>query len=228
MRNRYLAMALVVAGCAENASPGSRYESLAQIVGASIATPDGGGDLGAISDSVAIARGHVPAGFVLDRVGVAHGTHFGVPYRYWIGCSDPMFAGLPCDNAIAVAEWGGTLTMGGFTGDFARRGTWRMSNVFSDSPMVSGTLTLREQTADMVDGPIYTLEGGGDLLMFVFADGYDMMAGGVEATYAVTGPDGAFDLAVSVSLAGPRVASFVLDDTYTYDVDLATGEITAR
>jgi hypothetical protein len=74
--------AMVVVGCADHAMWRSEYDDVARITAAQLATPDRGGEVGALADCVTIAQGALPKGFNYDTSGLVTGTHAGIAERF--------------------------------------------------------------------------------------------------------------------------------------------------
>lgn len=225
-RRRWFAvLALLVAGCADHAMVRSEYDDVAHIAGAHLATPDRGGEVGALADAITIAQGGLPKGFTFDANGLVRGEHAGVSYRYFLTPEDAT-------SAIVVASWSGRLEMPGFTTSLRRQVSWHLHDVTSAMGSASGTSSLMDQRAVFPDRT-YAVTDAQDMLLFVDMASHDMMAGGLRATLAVTtDPDEAWaatrDVVAEVTFGEGPTARLVLDDDFVYDVDLANGAITRR
>jgi hypothetical protein len=105
----------LLAACAQNTVDDVDYTRIAERVGGTIATPDAGGETGALADALAIARGHLPRGFV-DRAvrdGEITGYHDGLRYTYLVRCEDVRATRMACSpqtfRAVALVEWQGRV-----------------------------------------------------------------------------------------------------------------------
>lgn len=128
-----VAACVLVTGCASQEVTSAEYDEIAQITGITIATPGGGGDVGAAADSARLARGAMPAGFSIDaQTGMAVGMHGQVPYMYMVFCSDAQGAhmdhcGPGAVTSTIIAAWQGNIVQNGFAGSIERQGTWTMT-----------------------------------------------------------------------------------------------------
>src|SRR5215204_2406373 len=80
MRIHYLG-ALLIAGCGEPVPEQVEYDDVARMVGATIATGDGGATMGAVNDSMMLAFGSMPWGFTNDG-GAISGDHGSLAHQY--------------------------------------------------------------------------------------------------------------------------------------------------
>jgi hypothetical protein len=225
---------LVVAGCENSSVSNSDYDDLARIVAGSLATPSGGGDVGALADSSALARGILPPGGTRDDIGFVHATHFGLTYRYLVTCNDARGARLAqcgdaTDSADVLASWGGMLQMPSFTGRIARDGAWTIVAVNSTMAMATGRTWLYESTVKMDSSVIHTASDRRDLMMFVDMATRNLMGGRMQISVELGGADDdARPISVAASFAPDRRAVITLDGTHEYTVDLDSGEIMTR
>jgi len=208
-----------------------QYDDVAAIVGSGIATPDRGGDLGAVSDSLLIARGDLPKGFLLAGDGSVTGSRGGIEYRYQVMCIstwDSSFAACdpPASSAVVQARWTGELSMSRFTGPMTRQGVWWLTHLDSPMGVVSGTSTLTAQMATFAEPErSYWVTDDQDLLMFAEMSSMSMMGGSVSSAIDVRTEGATYLVTAELQLdAGPR-ATLTLDDR-TYTVDLDTGGVT--
>ena len=232
---RLLAILSLLGACADRAFTRDDYDDVARIVGAHLATPDRGGELGALADTVAISRGVMPKGFTYDTSGLITGHHGGLEYRYFVTCSDaadrPTMCGTASASALAVASWSGTLVMPDLTTTLRRQTTWHLADLASSMGSAAGNSSLMDQRAEL-DGRSYAITDDQDMLLFVDMASHDMMAGSLRANLAVTIDPGEpwearRDLTAEVTFAATHTATLVLDDE-VYDVDLGTGAVTRR
>jgi hypothetical protein len=107
----------LLAACAQNTVDDVDYTRIAERVGGTIATPDAGGETGALADALAIACGHLPRGFVERSVyGIDSevlGSHDGLRYTYLVRCEDVRAARMACSpatfRAVVLVEWQGRV-----------------------------------------------------------------------------------------------------------------------
>lgn len=218
---------LAVVGCREPAAERWQYDDVARLIGATVATSDGGATSGAVTDSLLLARGEMPAGFTLDN-GMAYGDHGALHHEYvMIECRDASGAILkPCnqltDLATVVARWSGILEGPDFSVQTDRQGKWTITGLQRAMPAITGTSKLRSLA--VVDGLMYHLD-----------------ASETEAMLTPTTWRGGalhFDLDIAVAMEpatpatadlqfddGMATALLVLDGEFRYRIDLATGAI---
>jgi len=231
---RYLLPILSLLGaCADRAVTRDEYDDVARIVGAHLATPDRGGEVGALADAVTIARGAMPKGFTYDMTGLVTGHHGGLEYRYFVMCSDaadrPTMCGPASASALVVASTSGTLAMPDLTTTLRRQTTWHLADLASAMGSAAGTSSLMEQRAEL-DGHSYAVTDDQEMLLFVDMASHDMMAGGLRANLSVViDPGDAWEarpeIVAEVAFAPARTATLLLDGLH-YEVDLTSGGIT--
>jgi hypothetical protein len=184
------------------------YARLAGLVAESLATPDAGGETGALADATLIARGGLPAGFDADN-GVVTGYHDAIRYTYLVFCQDAQGAHVACSRstfrAFAIAEWDG------------RTGMWTLEHLQGDTASITGAsdithlsyaLTDERHEAFLLDLASYRPTHGRIALdLSVLVTGED--------TVGVTG---------TVDLDGSNQAVLLLDGN-GFSVDLTTGAV---
>lgn len=114
---RTVAVVVLVGACAQNTVNDVDYTRIAERVGGTIATPDAGGETGALADALAIACGRLPRGFVERAIsgddGEVIGYHDGLRYTYLVRCEDARAARMACSpqtfRAVALVEWQGRV-----------------------------------------------------------------------------------------------------------------------
>jgi len=217
------------------------YDEVAQSVGGVVVTTGGGGEVGAIADSVSIAHGVVPLGFTVSASGDIEGQHGGLSYRYQLTCADAAGQTQPaCDDATDRADvtiaWSGTLELPRFRLDTERNGSWTLTGLTGDTAALAGDSDFHVAVeAEPLAGPqlrTYDLDytASYDAIRIDNADG-DIVAGSAhfaiaaERTESGNGHDShlAFDVDAVVTFDGDDTATLVLDGQYTYELDLATG-----
>jgi hypothetical protein len=122
---RTAAVLVLVTACAQNTGDDVDYTRIAEEVGGTIATPDAGGEAGALADAMSIARGEVPHGFTTTNRTVI-GYHDGLRYEYAAICDDASGARMACSpvsfHAAVSVVWQGrsaTWTFEHLQGDLA-------------------------------------------------------------------------------------------------------------
>src|SRR5262249_42519224 len=88
----------------------NEYNDVAQAIGSTTETTNGGGEVGSFSDSATLATGQMPAGFSAAGSGHFAGTHLGLDYDYQITCS-PAPCGPATNNAEVKVSWSGSLDL---------------------------------------------------------------------------------------------------------------------
>ncbi len=232
-----LGLLALVAACGSDELTARQYDDVAAVVGASVATPDRGGDLGAITDSLSIARGDLPKNFVLASDGSVVGTRGGIEYTYRVMClspweSYPAFAACdpPASSAVVQARWTGQLAMGAFDGTMTREGVWRLDYLSSPMGIAKGGTQLIAQQATFstdraFDHRTYWITDDQELQMFAEMSSQTMMAGNVTSNVNVTTDDGDYYVTSYLEITSFPTAKLTLDE-YEYTVDLDTGEVT--
>ncbi len=225
---------VALCACASKGTTVAEYDEIAQIVGASIATPEQGGLVGAFADTAMLARGGMPAGLT-DASGIITGDRYGVTYRYMIWCRDAAGAMLDaCGDTAAtanvVADGAGTLHMAGFDATVDRRGTWNLMDVASASSALAGGDSLTLDAA--FPGSTYHVTTNEDLQLVLAMGSGAVASGTVAATLAVshTSQDmhGSASWTFTVRsrvVFDAKGATLVLDDARGYLIDLATGAV---
>lgn len=218
-----LLASLVVSGCASNDQippAQAEYDDLALSIGSTVAMPNGGGELGALGDVVAIAHGGLPAGFTKDDQGVISGTHTGLAYSYTVAC----------DGAQCAAEvlWNGSLDLPTTGMSFDRSGPWTLS-LGADS--ATGTAKL-EYTSKIVNSDrgftnTYALSYDGTYTNVSATTGDIHYAIGVERNQDATNIKEVthYDIDADMALNGDGTATLTLDGEHLYQVTLATASV---
>jgi hypothetical protein len=140
-----LALALGAgAGCkGTDEATAADYDDVAQALGGLTATGNGGGELGTIRDSAALAAGGTAPGLNLAGSGSFTGERLGLNYDYAIRCKDQGGAalercGTSTDSASIEVSWSGTLATQILTGKVSREGHLELSGMQSDSILLNG------------------------------------------------------------------------------------------
>jgi hypothetical protein len=220
---------LVSAGCTDPASDQTHYDDIARLVGATLATSDGGATMGAVNDSFLLAHGVMPAGFTDDN-GMISGDHGALAHRYvMIVCRDRENRVIkPCNQmtstATMTAAWSGAISTAGVELVSNRQGMWTLGNLETWMPTLGGSSSL--QTEGTVDDRAYALTATADENMLTPVS---MLGGTIHLDAVVTRvADEPFELEVGADIVFDnllRSAALTLDGAYQYRVDLATGEL---
>jgi hypothetical protein len=118
--------------------PSAPYDEAAQILGADVATANGGA-LAAIADISTIAYGGIPDGFMRSAFGHVRGEHDGMEYVYFVWCRDDNGKAQACGETTAsvhaIAGWGAT------SGALRvwHQGTWDLQGLHGGLGLASGT-----------------------------------------------------------------------------------------
>lgn len=225
MRIYYLG-ALLIAGCGDPIPEPIEYDDVARMVGATIATPDGGATMGTMNDSILLAHGVMPAGFT-DENGRIFGDHGALEHQYMmVVCRDRENRVIkPCnqmtDTATLIASWSGTIDRPGLDLNSSRQGMWVLGNLQTWMPTITGSSNL--QTEGAIDGRVYQLTATESATML--APRY-MMGGSIHFDVVVT--RAAIETSISADVVFDNLvhsAALTLDGEYPYRVDLTTGDI---
>jgi hypothetical protein len=223
---------IVLAACAEDvAISNADYDTIAQSVGASTTLAGGGGDLGAMTDSLLLAFGDLPLGFTGDASGSAHGSHLGLDYSYSLTCrditGDLMAACNPsADLADVMLSWDGMLSLATTTTKVAREGRWSLAFLRSPTIKLAGTGSFT-----------YDLQLDAHAFHFDYAAAYTAVMIDKQSQRVLSGAlhyaidarrdlERAFSVDADVTLDGDGTAAIVIDGSHAYTLDLATGLVT--
>lgn len=218
-----------LAACGSEA-PSIDYDPVAAIVGATIATTDGGGTVGAIQDSVVLAFGHMPMGFA-DEDGMMSGEHGLVHHEYkMIECRDREHrllerCDITTDTATLISKWSGAVRQPDFDFVSRRQGMWTLSglqHVMMDSwtPSVDGSAQI-EGDAMFADAHYVVFAYETETM----AAAGPVMGGTMRLGLDVTRGDAALHVDAVATFDSAEVATLVLDDMVTYRVDLHSGRV---
>lgn len=218
-----------LAACTTSVVTSSEYDDLAAIVGSGVATPERAGDLGVVQDSLMLARGSLPKGFVIDKTGMVFGTRGDIFYRYRVDCLQPWQLAAcdpPAQSAVVRASWSGDLAMAAFEGAIERSAVLRLDYLATPMASVTGTTELAAQRATFDTGRTYRVSSASELMLFADMPSQAMMGGAAETALEVDVSGDRYTVAAELQVTGGPVATLVLDDEHTYLLDLATGAVT--
>jgi hypothetical protein len=247
-----------IAACASSpaTSPATTqdYEDTAQTIAAATATSSGasvgGGEVVAMADSVSLALGRMPLGFLRGGDGRFHGTHMGLDHAFTITCKDAAGAALTAcgrttDSATVEVKFTGDIKTPSFSASVDREGTWTVTG------LQSATATLNGSSSFSLDTSITSVFHQGVTSTLTFdttADYKDItistqerqVTGGtatfeIKAHRTVTGTpmgshdvDKSFDINAVLTFNGDHTATLVLDGMQTFKIDLTTGKVTKQ
>jgi len=212
MRTQALALLLAAAGCTDSASSTVDYDHLASILGASVATPDAGGETGALADSAILARGGLPVGFT-DADGVVTGMHDGIRYTYMVFCQDMAGAATTCSpvtgKAFAIAEWSSPTQK--------RAGLWTLEHLQGSTASVTGRSALTHTSDGM------NVNDDRNEAFLLDLGTYQPKHGEIATELAITSSDGTL-INGAIQFNSTRLALISLPG-HVYQVDLDTGDV---
>lgn len=217
---------LAVGGCASSTELSPPYDNAARILGAEVATLEGG-SLAAIADIAHLAHGGMPDGFHTTPLHYVQGMHDGIEYVYVVWCHDSngkrmTSCGETTASAHAIAGWGGTMRTSAGPLLVWHHGVWDLEGLHGGIGWTSGTSWATYGG----DGEMYVRSEA--RLVFDFATLLPR-GGAMQATIDVFDPaDGSmtFELDSSVVFDRPERPTLLIDDQ-RYWLDITTGEVTA-
>jgi hypothetical protein len=224
---RFLLVPCGVVACGGNLPAEIQYDEVAQIVGATLATPERGGTLGAVDDSLSLAFGRTPGGFTFDT-GMTSGFHGGLEHRYiMVMCGDaesrPMPECTPDSHmAVLVATWSGTIALAGFDVRTERHGMWTLENLQSAMPAINGESETTSTAVPTDNSTSYHVRASAIETMVA---PQDMKGGNIQLELDVA--RGVFTAAISGEIVFDAIAwsAILVLDGNSYRIDLGTGEI---
>jgi hypothetical protein len=235
---------LVFAGACSDDDGGSgditreEYDDLARSVGSS--TASGGGDAGAMADVVVIAGGDLPFGFTIDVDGHVSGDVGGLSYDFSLTCRDLTDLILPAcdattDRADVELAWSGQLDLPNFSSSVTREGSWSVIGLQTDVATFNGdgsfaydaTITAPE-TQSTFDYALDYAASYEDVL--IETDSLAAVGGTIHYDIAAeklvdSETTRSFSVSADVTIHADGTATLVLDGSYEYTLDLATGAV---
>jgi len=253
-RITWITFSLSIAACSSSSTTpptSADYDDAAQTVAASTATQSGtsvgAGEVIAMADSVSIALGRLPLGFLRLADGRIHGTRMGVDHSFTVTCKDAAGTTLAScdkttDSATVEVKFSGDLTTPNLTASVDREGTWTITG------LQSATATLNGDSSFSLDTTLTSIFHQGVTSSFTLdaTASYDAITiatidrhvtGGsasfeLKAHRTVTGTamgahdvDKSFDIHAELTFNGDQTATLVLDGTHTFTIDLKTGRV---
>lgn len=233
MRHAGCALAMMACATSEPVGiTGEEYDEVAVSLASTLRPAGGGGELGALLEMVAFARGESVEGFVQATDGSFHGNHVGLWYGYELTCRDDHNRAVPCshrtDNADARGAWSGSLDLPFMAMSIERTGEWMLNDLAADVVRVDGfgTLTCASDIAHPDRGPTsYRFTYEAEHRGVFFARGDIWPRRGI-ALYRLVESTRAIELGAEVQFIAGGHALITLDDKRRYKVDLAIGTIT--
>jgi hypothetical protein len=235
-------LALAATGCQQADQPTEQdYNDVATSVGSLVAS----GEVTSVQDSVATAHGEIPFGFTSTGSGQIEGERGGLRYSYEVACTDADGVTMAAcdattDSASLIVDWSGNFAGDYWQFEIARAGEWRVTGLQSDVAVFTG-----EGTFD-VSSTSQSLDGRRDRSFALsYAASYDIqwdmvvervvegtITYDVHAERHVDGQavdrDAVFDIAAEVIFDGSATARLVLDGSHSYNIDIATGVVSAQ
>lgn len=234
-----------VAACGDQPTA-EDYDDIATSVGAVLAD-DSGSEVEAAADAVDAAQGALPSGMTRQAGGHLVGRRGDLEYDYAITCEDAAGqtraqceAGVT-DRARIEIAWVGQVQTARRTATLERAGDWALTGLTSEVATLDGTgrfdvssefAALRRpvtRTFTFDYDATYTgvrirmqdrLPIGGAALYRIHAER--------TASRRFSDVERVFDVTADVQFGADGHATVVLDGLRTYDVDLATGAVTAE
>jgi len=232
------AVAALLGACTNNDKDDSittdEYDQVAQSVGSSTATGNGGGDVGAMSDTAVIATGGLPLGFTVSGSGSITGVHAGLDYSYSLTCKDANGTTLAVctaltDSAQASLSWNGSLALPNISATVQRDGNWSVTGLQSDTATFNGDGSFSYDAMIANVGWHFDYDASYDGVVVnnashVAADGslsYD-----ITASKDVNGnTTRSFALHADVDIHADGTATVDLDGVHHYTLNLSTGVV---
>ncbi len=240
---------LSTAACSGGVSAYSRpadsndYDDVAQALASVVATTDGGGEVGSLSDSADLAEGVMPSGVSSETSGDFAANRLGLDYQYQLRCKDAAGAALaacgrPAETAEARVDWSGYLGLPAFSASLKRQADWSLSGIPTDTVRFAGDGTFAfDSQFRSAFRPVwvnYSLD---------YTAGYDSVAMqksmhrpvGGAIHYVITARrmalrdettvEATFDMTAELTFGSPEMATLVLDGAHAYTVNTTSGVV---
>jgi hypothetical protein len=232
-------------GCSSGSSntppTSADYDDVAQSLGALVATPSGGGEVGSFFEAESLARGVTPTGLTLDGQGSYSGVNGGLTYTYSVSCTDASGNTLPqcgptTNDAVVSVSWSGTATTSDFSATVSRSGKWTLSGIQSGTATFggSGSFTYSAQFTSVEASANLSFMATASYQNVTFDETSPRVTGGtidytVDASASASdgsaSDSGSFTIDAVVTFGAEGSASLTLDGSQTYTVS-ATGTVT--
>lgn len=236
MKRLALLSMFMFAACSSNndhAATQQEYDDVARQLGTSAATGNGGGDVGAMSDSMTVALGGSLAGFTVSATGTLTGSHGSLMYSYDVSCRDANGTVLPVctrltDSAAIDLAWSGELALPNLDASVSRRGSWTLAGLQSPTASLDGRGTFTFDAA--LAASMYHLSYGADYHAVAIDTATKVAIGGeidyaIDATRTTGNVDESFSIDAALVFHADGSATLTLDGTHEYTVDLETGAV---
>jgi hypothetical protein len=236
-------------GCGDDASDvptEQEYNDVAKSLGNVVAGGGSSGEVSSIHDATELSVGVVPFGFAIDASGEVNGNRFGLDYSYSVSCKDAQgntldLCNSTTDSASVNVAWNGALSLPPtFMADVSREGDWTLTGMQGPIATLNGESTFDADVSFMNDtqSRSYRFSYKGDYDGVLVQREPHRIVGGsihyvIDAAHRESFVDGgttsgSFKIDAVLTFESDGDASFVLDGTHTYDLDLATGNVTLR
>lgn len=260
-RITWITFSLSIAACSSSTttSPATSadYDDAAQTIAASTAASSGStvaaGEVLAMADSVSIALGRLPLGFLRGGDGRIHGSRMGVDHSFTVTCKDAAGATLAqcdktTDSATVEVSFAGDLKTPNLTASVDRQGTWTVSGLQSATATFNGdsSFSLDTTLTSIFHQGVtssFTLDATAAYDAITIATQDRQVTGGT-ATFdlkthrTVTGTgtgsgtgmgphdvDKTVEIHAVLTFNGDGTATLVLDGTHTFTIDLKSGRV---
>lgn len=214
------------------------YNDVAQAIGSTTSTGNGGGEVGSFSDSATLATGQMPPGLSASGSGHFAGTHLGLDYDYQITCS-PAPCGAATDSAEVKVSWSGSLDLSNLQASIDRSGDWTLTGVQSGTATFAGegsfSFDIAVQSLFRTANASYHLDYDATYSAVRIDVATRRPVGGsihyqISAQHDASGPNGSasgnFDIDAVVTFAADGTATLTLDGSHHYTINLANGIVT--
>lgn len=222
------------------------YDDVAKSFGSVVAADGNGGEVSSLHDASDLAVGVMPFGFSLDAQGEINGNRLGLEYSYALTCRDATgteqdVCDETTDSADVSVSWSGDLSIPPtFMSQVSRSGQWSLTGITEDSATLEGDSSFDLDVSFMNDSTsrAYHLSYSGQYDGILIERGPFRVVGGT-VTYAIDAErheaygdagtvDKTFRIDAVLTFHADGSATLVLDGTYTYDLDVSSGEVTFR
>ena len=251
----WITFSLAIGACSSSSSTtpatSADYDDAAQTIATSTATTSGStvqaGEVLAMADSVSLALGRLPLGFLRSGDGRIHGNRMGIDHNFTITCKDAAGATLAqcdktTDSATVEVQFSGDIKTPNLTASVDRHGTWTITGLQSATATLNGDSSFSLDTSLMSifhQGvtSAFTLDATASYDAITISTADREVTGG-KATFdlkthrTVTGTDmGSHDVDKTVEIHadltfnGNGTATLVLDGTHTFTINLKTGRV---
>jgi hypothetical protein len=240
---RYCVLAAAsLAGCSsQDQATEADYDDVAQALTAMVTTDNGGGEVGAMSDSVNIALGAGDLSIQASAAGHWKSSHLGLQYDYAISCKDEAGAAMQkcsrdTDSADVKVAWSGDLGLPHLTASVDRNGSWQLQKIQSGTAQLNGDsdFDLDVKLESLFRDVTRSYHVGynakySDVTLDLAAK--RIQSGSVrysiDAERKATGPrresEAEFSMDGELTFAADGTATLTLDRNFNYKLDTATG-----